>query len=310
MIVSIWGIEGSGKSTIGLTFPSPLFHLDLDVGGFDRAIWRVEDEAKKSGTPLRIRRCEPKEDISKIDWNNWDIVSKPYLVPVQLEKLMGAQKVGASVRFPRKVLGYKELWQELVIDWMTVCQVPAVKTIMADSATQQWTICHTSLLQEKQEIQVSSGLKDTDPKFREQLLPIEYPNDRMREMIYTVKSFGKNLVMTHYPKAIYKSKVTDRGVESYDSGEVEPDGFKHTVKLDDIVLLAWTEVDKNREMTDMSKENFGKKIPNPNYGKPRPFAKVDLKCGLPGMGMTAVGLELPSPSYRGLVELQTIMRGE
>ena len=309
MITSAWGAEGSGKSSYGLTYPKPLFHLDLDLGGFDRAAWRIIDEAKKAGTELRVKICEPKEDITAIDWDEWDVVTKPYLAPVQIEKLMGVQ-AGPSIRFPRKVVGIKELWQEIVVDFIAVCQARPIKTVMTDSATQLWWIAHTSLLQEKQEIQVGQRMVESDPKFRERLQPVEFPNDRMRSLIYTARSSGKNLVMTHYPKDVYKERMGANGVESYKSGDVEPDGFKHTVTLDDLVIWCWAEVDKNREITDMSPENFGKKIPNPNFNKPQPHAKIDLKCGLAGMGMAAVGLELPAPTYDGLMELQAMMRGE
>ena len=303
MVLSIWGVEGSGKSSVGLSFPKPLYHLDLDLGGFDRAIWKLEEDAEKSGNLLRVKKCKPKEDVSQLDWDEWDIVSKPYLAPIQMEKLLGIQqKPGVSVRFPRQVTGIKEIWQEIVVDIVAVGQVPIVKTIMPDSATQLWWLCFTGLLQEKQEIQLAQKVSPNDDKFRERLQPIEYPNDRMRSLIYTLRSFGKNLVMTHYPKDIYANKVTDRGVESYATGEVEPDGFKHTVTLDDVVLWCYTEVDKRREIISG--------VANPDFGATVPRAKISLKCGLPGMGMRAVGMELPSPDYAGLLELQTMMSGE
>lgn len=309
MIISLWGEEGKGKSSVGLTFPKPLFHQELDIGGFDRAAWFIEQEYKKNtGMELRIKRCEAKEDIDEIDWNEWDIVTKPYITPVQLEKLQGLQ--GISIKLPKQVKGVKEVWQEIIVDTVTVGQVPAVKTIMPDSATQLWNICHTGFLQEKQEMQIAQGLAKrisaevtiNNPDFRERLQPVEFPNNRMREVIYTVKSFGKNYVMTHYPKDIYANRVTDRGIESYATGEVEPDGFKHTVTLDDIVLWCYTEVDKRREII--------KGVENPDYNKPVPHAKISLKCGLSGMGMKCVGLELPSPSYDGLLELQAMVRGD
>ena len=304
MIISLWGKEGSGKSSVGLSFPKPLFHQELDIGGFDRAAWFVAKQYKEStGKELRIRRCAPKEDISKLDWNEWDIVTKPYVTPVQLEKLMGvSQKAGVSVRFPRQVIGVKEVWQDIIIDTVTVGQVPIVKTIMPDSATQLWWVCHSSLLQEKQEIQIAQGIKPEAKDFREKLMPVEFPNNRMREVIYTVKSFGKHYVMTHYPKDIYANKVTDRGIESYATGEVEPDGFKHTVTLDDIVLWCYAEVDKRRDII--------KGVENPDFNKPVPRARISLKCGLSGLGMKAVGLELPTPDYEGLMELQSMVRGE
>jgi len=295
--VSAWGIEGSGKSTFGLTFPKPLFHQELDLGGFDRVIWFIE----QNSTPkLRILRLEPKQDISKVDWSKWDIVTKPYITPVQLEKLQGLQ--GITIKLPKQVIGVKEVWQEFIVDTVSVCQQPLVKTLFPDSATQLWQICHTGFLQEKQEMQIAQGIKVDSKDFRERLTPMEFPNARMRDLIYAVKSFGKNYVMTHYPKDIYANKVTDRGIESYATGEVEPDGFKHTVTLDDIVILCYAEVDKRREII--------KGVENPDYNKPVPRAKISLKCGLKEIGMKGVGLELPAPSYEGLMELQRMVSGE
>lgn len=207
-----------------------------------------------------------------------------------------------SVRFPRQVIGVKEVWQEIVVDTVVACQAPAVKTIMPDSATQLWWIAHTGFLQEKQEVQISQGVKPEHKDFRERLQPVEFPNNRMREVIYTAKSFGKNYVMTHYPKDVYANRVTDRGIESYATGEVEPDGFKHTVTLDDLVIWCYVEEDKRREII--------KGVLNPDYNKPIPRAKISLKCGLQGLGMRAVGMEISPPSYEGLMELQARMRGE
>lgn len=307
MIASAWGVEGCGKSTLGLSFPYPLFHLDLDLGGFDRAIWRIEDAAIAAGQPLRIHRCEPGEDVSKLDWSEWDIVSKPYLAPIQMDKLMGVPDAGkgVTVRFARQVIGIKQLWQQIVTDIINVGQEPLVKTINIDSATQLWWICHTGLLQEKQEIQISKGVKPDHDSFRERLKPMEFPNDRMTDLIYSIRSYGKHLIQTHYPKDVYKERVGDRGIESYKSGDVTPDGFKHTVKLDDIVIWCFTEISRDKQISvgdDI--------IDNPNYNKQQPHATVSIKCGLAGMGMAAVGLPLPTPTYAGLMELQKMMRGK
>jgi hypothetical protein len=513
IIAAIWGIEGSGKTTMALTFPKPLKHYDLDVGGYDRAAWRLSTDG---------------------------VDSQSYAIPVQIEKLMGAQKQGISIRFPRRVIGYKEVWQKIVTDFVADCQNEKLQTIVIDSATQLWTIClhpdtrilhtdltwrpigntkigdsligfseyaeligdrvlkksivestsrrnssayritfdnnlsivaspehpwlrvsskrewdansergflpkerwyrtdqlqvgdklrficepwltdtsyaagylaglydgegcvdspkalslsqkseivvdtllstlasrgfesrvyeksqeggysvrihgkdemlrflgsirpprllpravelwnykvvqgdrhtitvvsvesvadtelidiktstgtfiaegvfshncHTSLLQEKQEIQLASGTKAEDKNFREKLLPVEFPNDRMRSLIYTARSYKKNLVLTHYPRNIYKQKFDSKGeLVEYKSDDLEPDGFKDTTKLVDIVF--WAYADKNVAR-----------------------AKITLKCGVEGLGMTAVGLELPTASYGGMIELQKAMAGE
>jgi len=263
---AIWGKEGSGKSTMALTFPKPISHFDIDVGGYDRAIWRI-DEA--------------------------DIKSTSYAIPIQKEKLMGASKEGAgtTIRFPRQVVGQKELWQRIVTDYIRDCQNPKIKTIIIDSATQLWFICHQGKLQEKQEIQLSKGMKVEDDRFREKLQPVEYPNDRMRDLIYAAKGYDKNLVVTHYPRNIYKERFGSNGkVVTFKSDDIEPDGFKDTSKLVDVVFWTYTEIDSS------TKKVLGR-------------AKITIKCGIPGLGMTAVGLELPSPTYEGIIQAKEAMEG-
>jgi len=262
IITALWGKEGSGKTSMALTFPKPLKHYDIDVGGFDRAIWRLNSEG---------------------------VESKPFLLPLQEERLKGARQEGASVRFPRKIVGYKELWQSIVTEFAKDCKNPKLSTIVIDSATQLWTICHTSLLQEKQEIQLANGVKENDPRFRERLTPIEFPNDRMRSLIYTARSYKKNLVLAHYPRNVYKQKFDSKGeLVDYKSDELEPDGFKDTAKLVDLVIWVYAES---------------------GSGGVAGRAKITLKCGVPGLGMGAVGLELPEPTYNGILKLIEVMGG-
>lgn len=255
MIIALWGPEKSWKSTFALSFPKPLHHFDLDVGGFDRAAWRIDTNG---------------------------ITSKSYPLPIQIEKMMGAKGDGITIRFPRKMIGYREVWQQIVIDFVEVCKNSEVKTIVMDSATQLWSICHQSLLQEKQEIQLSKNSKLADHELRERLQPVEFPNDRMRSIIYTARSSGKHLVLTHYPADIYAEKVTATGIESYKTGDIRPDGFKDTQKLVDAVI--WVELNKNNQVE----------------------AKF-TKCAIDGLGTTAVGLTI-DPSYQGILDLQESMK--
>ncbi len=260
MIIAIWAEEKTGKTTMALTFPKPLYHFDLDVGGFERAIWRLDAT---------------------------DVHSKSYPIPIQMEKMMGATKAKGeiSIKFPRRIIGYKEIWQQIVVDFVAVCQNAKAKTIVIDSATQLWSICHQSLLQEKQEIQLSKNPRLQDSELREKLQPIEFPNDRMRSIIYTARSCGKHLVLTHYPKDVYAQRVGANGIEEYRTGEQTPDGFKDTQKLVDAVIRL--ETDKKNNIT-----------------------ATFTKCALVGMGNMAVGLQLPAVSYDGILELQKSMRGE
>lgn len=259
IITVIWGEEGKGKTSMGLTFPKPLKHYDLDVGGYERASWRVHGEG---------------------------ITSTSYPTPVQMERLMGVQNTGTTIHLPRRVVGYKELWQRIVVDFINDCQDPEIKTIMIDSATQLWKICHTSLLQEKQEIQINNKVSVDDEKFRTRLQSIEYPNDKMNSLVHAAKGSGKNLVLTHYPRNVYREKFDNMGkLVSYKSDDVEPDGFKGTVRVMSIVF--WAYADK---------------------GIPR--AQISLKSALPYLGMDAIGLELPEPTYDGILQLQAMRKGD
>ncbi len=258
MITALWGKEKSWKTTMALTWPKPIFHFDLDVGGYDRAAWRL---------------------------NTDDIESKSYPTPIQMEKLMGQVKDGVTIKFPKKLLGIKEVWQQIVIDFVAAVSRPEIQTVVMDSATQLWSLCHRGRLQELQEVQVAKSKGNiSDNDLRERLQPIEYaePNDRMRTLIYTARSYGKHLVLTHYPRDVYGQKVTERGIEDYKTGDIEPDGFKDTQKLVDIVI--WVETDNTGEVS----------------------AKI-TRCGLEGLGTKAVGLAI-EPSYQGIIDLQESMR--
>jgi hypothetical protein len=303
MIGLIWALEGSGKSSFGLTWPKPLYHMEFDIGGFDRAAWRLPE-----GT--RVLRLLPHDDVKSVDWSKWDIVTKPYPLPVQLEKLLGTLQSAikdnkVTLRPPRQVTGYKELWEELVIDFVNVCQAKEVKTIMPDSSTKMWEIAHQSVLQDKQAIKMATGMKTDDPNFPYNLQPMDYPNDRIEQMVATARAYGKNIIGTHYPKDVYKTLTNEKGQSvSMPSGEKLPDGFKHTLKISDVAFWAWTAPNSKMYLDDAKKER------NPNYGKPEPHVKIDLKCGLPMMGMSYVGYELAEPTYDYLQSIISMLRGE
>lgn len=244
---------------MALTWPRPLVHFDLDVGSFERAAWRIDTTG---------------------------IESKSYPTPIQVERLKGQVKDGVTIKFPKKLVGIKEVWQQIVMDFVEALNRPEVKTIVMDSATQLWNICHRGHLQELQEIQIARAKGNiNENELRENLMPKEYaePNERMRTLIYAAKSYKKHLVLTHYPKDVYANRVTDKGIEEYKTGEIEPDGFKDTQKLVDIVI--WVEADSTGQVN----------------------AKI-TKCGLEGLGTMAVGLVI-EPSYDGIIKLQESMRG-
>jgi len=273
-IVAICGDEGTGKTTMALTFPKLLVHFDVDVGGYRRAAWRLDVE---------------------------DIESKGYPKPIQLEKFIG-QKGSPSTRIsiPKKVEGMKELWQEIAQDFVNACMNEKVKSIVIDSATLLWNICHQSHLQELQERQLVQWTNRNprtpfdENEYRERLQPMEYgpANDKMRTILHTARSYQKNLILTHYPTDEYGAVHDAKGnVTEGKTGIKILDGFKETVKLVD--LMVWLSIKEKSEKGMKTRE---------------PIAKI-IKCGLEGMGLDAVGLEIPA-TYEGIINLQRMMKGE
>lgn len=288
-ITAIVGDEGTGKTTMALTYPKPIFHMDIDLGGFRRAAWRLED--------LRTKVCSVDEDISQIDWSQYDLVTKSYPRPIQMNKLLGQTfeqtSTRATVQVPKRVEGMKELWQQIVTDFVAVCQSPA-RTINPDSATMLWTIDHQSTLQEAQERQMAQGIMPEHDKFRERLQRFEYgtANDRMRTLFHTARTFSKELVLTHYPADVYGPIPDGRGgMTEGKTGQLKADGFGETVKMSDAVL--WVRI--------------AEQTLQPGVVNRYPVAKF-TKCGIEGMGLKAVGIEIMA-SYEAIINLRNMMRG-
>jgi len=307
-VVAIVGDEGCGKSTMLLSFPRPIFHFDVDVGGFRRAIWRIAKEEPD----LRIKRCAVDEALDSFDFSDYDIITKSYPKPLQTDKLMGQLTGEGStpsvrkIQVPKKVEGMKELWQTFVTDFVYVCSQP-VATMGVDSSTTLWGIAHNTRLQELQEIQVYKWQSDPKTKntpfpeneYRERLQPIEYgvPNDRMRTVFHTARSFETNLVLTHYPTDEYgmvPSGKSDGSLVEGKTGKKVMDGFKETAKLAD--LIVWVDVRETSRVVN------GKTVKTP-----APTARI-TKCGLEGMGLDAVGMEIPA-TFSGIINLRNLMKG-
>lgn len=298
-VTAIVGEEGSCKTTMALSFPKPMFHMELDMDGFQRAAWRF----LKENPELKVKRCERNEDLTQIDFSKYDLITKPYPKPLQVNKLKGAltgETVPSARKFqqPKRVEGMKELWQTIINDFVYAVQQP-IASIVTDSATKLWNIAHNARLQELQDIQEYKWKKDhpntpmPEDEYRERLQPIEYgqPNDRMTTFMDTGKSFRKDIVLTHYPTDEY-GMVSDGkgGLVEGRTGKQVIDGFKHTAK--ECSLIVWTEV---------------KEVVQGNKKTKLPIARI-TKCGIEGMGLDAVGREITA-SFDGIISLRNMMRG-
>ena len=303
-IVAIVGEEGSGKSSMALSFPRKIFHFDIDVGGFKRAAWRLPEET-------RIKTLSTHEKLEPSIFTDFDIISKAYPRPIQVDKLLGLLTDKTSsrtiqVQFPKKVEGIKELWQVIVTDFVIVCQIPEVSSIIFDTSTLLWNIAHNTVLQEAQERQLYRWQQDSvhknqkfdENEYRERLGEMEYgpANERITQLLHTARAFSKNLVLTHYPRDAYGMVADGKGgMEKGRTGEKELDGFKHTGKLADIIV--WTSIKE-----DIVKGENGKPM-KVKY----PIAKF-AKAGVEGMGLSAVGMEVPA-SFEGICNLRNLLRG-
>ena len=199
IIAGIWGNDKTAKTTLALTFPKPLVHMELDIGGFDRAKYRFKD-----------------------DITNNLIIPKSYVMPYQ------TRPITPEVRPSKIIIGVKELWYKFLIDYIAFLEDDPTATIVVDTATLLWEIVCTAYLQEKQELQLdSNGNVLPNEKLRVSLLPIEYrePNIRMRGIIYQAKAHGKHLVLTHHSRDEFKAMPTKDGIVEQRTGYKERSGW-------------------------------------------------------------------------------------
>lgn len=197
MIVAIWGENKTAKTTLALTFPSPIYHFDIDFG---------IDRARNSGYGKELL----KDAV---------IETNPYSVPVQISS---------------KVEGMRELWFKILKDYMDQLKKKEVKTIVFDTATQLLDVNRLSFLQERQEKDRTEGKRVREALGT---FEYTEPNARMRSLFYMARAAGKNLVLTHYAQEEFKDRLTSTGQkESYRTGVMLLHGFKDTSGLVDLVI--------------------------------------------------------------------------
>lgn len=189
MIFGLWGHDKSCKTTLAFTFPKPLIVLEFDVGGFDRAIYRFQQE-----------------------FDSGLIKHEVYTMPFQIGTIDLAQ---LTTRPSKIIVGVKELWYKFLIHYIQHLDDPTINTVVIDTGTLLWEVCCSGYLQEKQEIQLDAkgNLLPSEKGLRVSLLPIEYrePNIRMRGIIYQAKAHGKHLVLTHHSRDEYGPMPDGKG---------------------------------------------------------------------------------------------------
>lgn len=288
-IVTLVGEEGSGKTTMALTFPKPLSHLDIDVGGFRRAAWHA--------------------DISQVESHSFP---KP-LTEADIAKMKGLdvanpQASTRAIGVPKKIEGMIELWQKIIDQIVKDCLTPAIKTIVVDSATMQYKIGCDAYLQElqmKQEVRWRKEHPNTafdQNDYREKLQPVEYGfvYDRLQRIYHTTRAYRKNLILTHYPTDEYGPMPDGRGgMADGKTGKIIIDGYKDTAKFSDLVM--WLSIKERLVSANFLDKNAPKT--KENY-----ISAKFTKCSIEGVGLKAVGQEIVG-SYQSIVDFKNMITG-
>ena len=286
-ITALCGDEGSCKTSMALSYPKPLSHLDVDVGGYKRAAWRI--------------------DTTGIETHSFP---KP-LTEADIAKMKGI--IATSTRalgIPKKIEGAKELWQTIIDQIVKDALNPDIRSIVIDSATMHYKLGCDAYLQELQEKQLFKWARDPNTKntpfdenfYREKLQPIEYGvvYDRLQRIYHTARSYKKHLILIHYPTDEYGTMPDGKGgFADGKTGKVIMDGYKDTAKFSDVVM--WLSIKSRSVLSDPTNPN------SPKVDEKYPAAKF-TKCGLEGAGLAAVGLEIPA-TYEGIVNIVAMLKG-
>lgn len=289
-VLSVVGPEKSGKTDWMLSAPKPMFYQELDIGGFDRAVWRhPEINVVRVKDPKMIWPVDStgiQIDYAKLTSST--VVLRQYKAPMQgdsaamnlmkvLIKKHGTGGLLAKSAPSLTLTGYIKQWyEEFIPDYISALENPAIRSIAWDTGGSVWVLCHKTLLEEKQKRASTQG-----DSMRESLIQIEYSdaNERMRAMIQLAREHDKNLIVAHHDRDRYETKKNERGhTESYTVGR-EAEGWSHFNKNVDLEI--WTSV---RPMNLAQRNNGEHNAPS-------------QRISLSGLTMDAVGLDIKDGNW-------------
>jgi len=206
LVVGSWGAIKTFKTTFGLTFPTPLVHLDFDLS-FDRAKNRIPPHLQVVQIPYNVA-------LTAGILSQGDVISKAYQIPVKFPK--------------QRIRGVLEVWESQIIpDIMEILGTPRIKSLLLDTGTIMWGTDKDAQLQRAQ------GNNAT----RISLKSIEYavPNQEMRALLGSAKNHGKNLYIPHHIGGVYEDVLTTQGTDSIRIGDTW-DGWSHLGAIVDVIV--------------------------------------------------------------------------
>ena len=279
MIFIIWGEDKSCKTTLALSFPRPLVHMELDIGGFDRA-----------------NRNLPHLPIK--DWvKDGSIIHEEFILPFQISRPDPVQAARAN----KILVGMKELFYEMVDKYIKHLRDPKIATIVLDTGTMFYNLVCDAYVQEKQELQLPlrpDGMGRDGKPLRIQLQQHEYrePYSRMAGIIYQAKAHKKNLVITHHATDEYGMVQLGGGVLGQGmTGKRQLHGWKKLGTTCDVMGKTYWD-DKVPVMDD-------KGTLTGYTGKP--FFDVEL-----GEIQELRGMKFEEPTYDKINQVIKMIRGE
>lgn len=219
MIFGLWGEDKSCKTTLALSFPKPLVFMEFDIGGFDRAIYRFQQ-----------------------DFDQGLIKYEAYPLPMTFGKF---DPSSLTVRPSKIIVGMRELFYQWASKYLTHLKDPNIASIVIDTFTLHYGVTCDCYLQEKQEAQLPlrpDGKGSDGKELRSQLLQIEYrePNTRIRGIIYNAKAVKKNLILVHHARDEYKPMLQkDGSIGTSATGKRERAGFATLGDSADVIVQTY-----------------------------------------------------------------------
>ena len=226
LTIGLYGEIKTAKTTLGLLFPKPIMHFDLDLG-IDRAIHRF---IKFSLLEVPANQPLPVEALN----GHYEIVTKPYYIPIRLPQMPVAGVVG--------------LWeQQFLVDYFLAVNSPHIKTIIIDTGTKLWNMAKEAQLERAQR---------SNPN-RHNLIQIEYtlPNQEIRAVLGAARQTGKNLYIPHHIGGKYEPQPNPQTgrMESTQVGFTW-DGWSHLGAAMDLVLKSRTVTEDKKTVPPSSEE--------------------------------------------------------
>ena len=215
LILGIYGDIKTGKSTLALSLPKPIFYFDLEQR------FHVAAARYKALNPNVDMRVIPGQ-LTTTALAEGDILVKPYRMPI---------------KWPGQTapVGMLQVWEQLVADIAAAFECERIKSLVIDTGTLLWNVCTEGY---KELVMERSG------KFRASLLQIEYakPNQYMKALIGPARMYGKSLAVVHHVGGIYgQYQVSERGNIVTKEGQIGEtwDGWKKLGATADMIVRTW-----------------------------------------------------------------------